>query len=310
MRRQGRYQDTDPDVAALLAAHPGLDPFEIIRRRAENLLARFEEFEDDSPTPLDRVKALASLQGLPVRAAQGAMPKGRVAMYVPSGRSSYIVYDPSLPPSRVVFSIAHEIVHSFVPSTQSGVRFRSSYTPASRPGRLLEMLCEFGAAQLVMPQLAFVAAVDRAGFGLASVDAVRRQFGTSFESTTYRMAQVADFPAAAVKLHHRLSKAQLQRPPASGQLFPGPEPDVAAPKYRCQSFHGSPSFPGLVPYNKSFPEGSCVYMAEPGHIVSAIEAVPTTGRALRARVEAVVAPYQRPDADADRPDVLVLIRAE
>jgi Zn-dependent peptidase ImmA (M78 family) len=310
MRAQGRQQDNDPDVEALLAAHPGLDAYAIIRRRAGELLARFEEFEDDSPTPLERVKALASVQGLPVREAAEAMPNGRVAMFVPSGRSGYIVYDPNLPAGRVLFSIAHEIVHSFVPATRSGVRFRSTYSPASRPGRQLEMLCEFGAALLVMPDAAFAASLLRHGFGLASVDAVRRQFGTSFEATTYRMAQVAPFPAAAVKLHHRLSKAQLQQPPASGHLFPRPSPDIARPKYRCQSFHPSPSFPGRIPFNKSFNEESCVYgVSLPGPIVSAVEAVPTAGRAFRCRVEAMAAPYQRPEAGADRPDVLVLVRA-
>ena len=248
-----RTLPTDPDIRALVAEHGGLDVFEIIRNKADALLRRFDEFDNESLDPVTRVKALASVNGLDVRPATNKMPKGRVAMFVPSGDkgAGYIVYDSTLPSSRVVFSIAHEIVHSFIPGTNSGVRFRSTYSAASRPIRQLEMLCEFGAALLTMPEVAFSEAVQRAGFGLAFVDVVRRQFGTSFEATMYRMAQVSA-GAAAVKLFHRLSKDQMNRPPSSGFLFPMPEVDAVAPKYRCQSFHRSPSFPGKIPFNKSF----------------------------------------------------------
>ena len=314
MQMRGRQQVTDPDIRALLQAHgDSLDAFQIIREKATALLKKFGCFEDDSPTPLDRIKAIASVAGLDVRAAAGEMSKGRVAMFVPSGDGTkgYIVYDPSLPPTRVVYSIGHEIVHSFVPSSTSGARFRSTYSPSSKPMRQLELLCEFGAALLTMPDEPFKTAVQRNGFGLESVNAIRRQFGTSFEATTYRMAQTAGFGAAAVKLQYRLSKAQLQTAPSSGSLFPYPDKETVKPKYRCQSFHKSDRFPGLIPFNKSFAEDSCVYQIATGTtaVLRASEIVPVVGgRRVRASVEAICAPYQPPDADPDRPDVLVLIQ--
>jgi Zn-dependent peptidase ImmA (M78 family) len=238
--------------------------------------------------------------------------KGRAAMFVPvaNGEKSYIVYDSTLPTSRVLFSIAHEIIHSFVPTSNAGVRFRSRYSSGSREGRELEMLCEFGAALLIMPDVAFVAAVERHGFGLNHVGQVRIQFGSSYEATTYRMAQTVSFPAAAVKLRYRLSKQQQQAGPSSGLLFPMPEADTVCPKYRCQSFHRSLRFPGRIPFNKSFPEDSCVYEAAKGvGILSGVEVVPVVGeRPVRALVEAVRAPFQPDDADPDHPDVLVLMR--
>ena len=315
MQTQGRDQNTDPDIRALLRSHgDALDAFQIIRKEADDLLRRFAQFEDDSPTPLERIKAVASVKGLDVRAAEGEMSsRRRVAMFVPArdGASAYIVYDPSLPTSRIVFSIAHEIVHSFVPSSTSGVRFRSAYSPASKPIRQLEMLCEFGAALLVMPEDAFKAAAQRHGFGLEFVNQIRRQFGTSFEATTYRLAQTARFGAAAVKLQFRLSRAQMQTAPASGYLFPYPDKATVTPKYRCQSFHKSDGFHGLIPYNKSFPEDSCVYKVSTGEteVQKAVEIIPVVGgRRVRASVEAIRAPYQPPKADPDRPDVLVLVR--
>lgn len=315
MQTQGRHQNTDPDIRALLRSHgDALDAFQIIRKEADDLLMRFALFEDDSPTPLDRIKALASVQGLDVRAAAGEMSsRGRVAVFVPprDGSSAYIVYDPSLPTSRILFSIAHEIVHSFVPSSTSGVRFRSTYSPASKPIRQLEMLCEYGAALLVMPEGPFKAASQRHGFGLEFVNQIRRQFGASFEATTYRLAQTAAFGAAAVKLQYRLSKGQMQTAPASGYLFPYPDKATVTPKYRCQSFHKSETFPGLIPFNKSFSEDSCVYnvSAAEAEICEALEILPVVGRGqVRAKVQAIRAPYQPPDADPEHPDVLVLVR--
>lgn len=307
-----RTLPTDPDIRALVAEHGGIDAFEIIRAKADALLQRFDEFDNDCLDPVTRIKALASVNGLDVRQATNKMPEGRVAMFVPSGNNGagYVVYDSTLPSSRVVFSIAHEIVHSFIPGTDSGVRFRSTYTQSSRPVRQLEMLCEFGASLLTMPDAPFSEAVRRAGFGLAFVDIVRRQFGTSFEATTYRMAQVSA-GAAAAKLFHRLSKEQMNRPPSSGYLFPMPEVDSVVPKYRCQSFHHSPMFPGKIPFNKSFAPDSVVYRVASagGGTDSAVERIPVVGISpVHATVEAIRAPYQRPDTDPHHPDMLVLMR--
>jgi Zn-dependent peptidase ImmA (M78 family) len=305
---------SDPDLRALLRSHgDSVDAYDIVRDKAAALLARFEDFEDDSPTPLDRIMALASVAGLPVQAAQGNMSaKGRAAIFISVGKDGRgsIVYDATLPASRILFSIAHEIVHSFIPSSTAGVRFRSMHSPTSKQSRELEMLCEFGAALLIMPEGAFMAAVARHGFGLANVDQIRRQFGSSFEATTYRVAQTARFAAAAAKLKYRLSKQQQQVGPSSGFLFPLPDREAVKPKYRCQSFHRSGGFPGRIPFNKSFPENSCVYeAASAGEIQSAVELIPVPGqRPVRARIEAVRAPYQPDDADTDHPDVLVLMR--
>jgi Zn-dependent peptidase ImmA (M78 family) len=302
----------DPDVAAL-SHEEGGDPYAAVRRKAEALLAQLDDFASDSVTPLERIKSLASLAGFAVRPAADGMlgTKGRAAMFIPPkaiGGHGQIVYDARLSTGRMIYSIGHEIVHSFFPNSNAGVQFRSIHAGNSKPGRQLEMLCEYGASLLVMPEHEFVEAADRHGFGLAHVESIRLPFGTSFEATTYRLAEIAAFPAAAVKFKFRLAKKDFNTKPASGQLFPMPDLTRVQPKYRCQTSRRSPSFRGLIPYNKSVPETSAVYSAGANlGIHRAVETLTFSGRtAVRYRVEAMRAPFQPPDSDPNHPDVLAL----
>ena len=105
--------------------------------------------------------------------------KVRAAMFIPpgpGGRQGQIVYDPILPMGRVIYSIGHEIVHSFFPNSRAGVQFRSMHSTMSKRGRQLEMLCEYGASLLVMPDREFLEAVERHGFGLDKVELIRKPF--------------------------------------------------------------------------------------------------------------------------------------
>jgi hypothetical protein len=82
--------------------------------------------------------------------------------------------------------------------------------------------------------------------------------------------------------------------------------EVPEPKYRRQSFHVSDSFPDrlTVRWNKSFDIDSIIYRAAAcGTALTANESLPNSSD-LEGRLEALVAPYQRDDADADHPDVL------
>src|SRR5689334_8931204 len=137
-RGKPRTGIVDPDVRSVLSHGDGVDAaYDLVRRRVEELLERFNEFESHCAAPLDRMKALSSLAGFPMQATSTMPSKNRAAMFVPmsaNGRG-YIVYDASLPVGRVIFSIGHEIVHSFFPNSSAGVRFRSAVAPSSKPGR-------------------------------------------------------------------------------------------------------------------------------------------------------------------------------
>ena len=298
----------DPDVAAIAGA--GGDPYAAVRHKAQVLLDRLAEFPTETATPFERIKSLASLAGYTVRPCDGSMSeKGRAAMFIPNGSPGtrgQIIYDPTLPMGRVIFSIGHEISHSFFPNSNAGVQFRSVHPTGSKRGRQLEMLCEYGASLLVMPEREFLKAVERYGFGFAQVELIRDQFWTSFEATTYRLADLADFSVAAIKFKYRLAKKDMNTRPSYGNLFPMPDPAVVHPRYRVQSSRRSQTFDVLIPYNKSVPETSCIYRAgRTAGIQSGFETVAFSGKRERAsRVEAVQAPYQPPGADPTHPDIL------
>jgi Zn-dependent peptidase ImmA (M78 family) len=314
---------SDPDIIALLDESGGLlDPYDLVRQAADALLKELRKFEASFEDAFDRVCILASLAGLhvkPMERAQAASEeRDAVLVYTNgNGKKGVIFFNPDRPRPRVVFSIAHEITHSFLPTSRTGARFRAMCKEGSKGSRELEMLCHSGASELTMPEAQFRKVVDQVGFGLASVEPVRQEFGTSFEASLYRMAETAPFPAAAGLLKFRLKTGE-ERASAdlSGALFPirAKKQEMPWRKYRRQSFYYSQSFPRdlVIPWNKSFPGTSCAYQAaRMKATASGYEIIPVNGRGkvLDCLLEAVPAPYQPDDVDPSWPDVLFLLRA-
>ena len=76
----------------------------------------------------------------------------RDARTVPIGSDRIqIEYNPSRPKQRIRFSIAHEIAHTFFANCAERVRNRASRESVSSEDWELEMLCNIGAAELLMP---------------------------------------------------------------------------------------------------------------------------------------------------------------
>ena len=324
VRRVAGRTFSDPDIVALIEEGGGLlDPYSVVRQGVNALLRQLECFDVSFEDAFERICILASLAGFDVKPMNEAQVARKhhdaVLVYTNgNGKKGTIFYDPGRPKSRIVFSIAHEIIHSFFPTSRTGARFRTICKEDSRSARELEMLCDYGASALTMPTAEFQKAVDRFGFGLVSVDSVRKEFGTSFEACLYRMGATAPFPAAAglLRFRHRLNEGKAAVN-STLELFPkhrsAPEPPTK--KYRRQSFYPSESFPRdlVIPWNKSIPETSCVYRAaKTGEIETRREVIPLDGRGknLVCSVEAVPAPYQPPDADPNWPDILFLLRTE
>src|SRR5713101_8558145 len=320
-RTVGNRKYVDPDVASLIDRSGGLiDPYEVVRICVSSLLEKLSEFEASFDSAFERICILASRAGFEVKEFQGDRRglRGHEAIIMPSAGGSTkgtIFYNPDLPISRIIFSIAHEITHSFFPASNTGARFRSLSREGSRGARELEMLCHSGASELAMPLVAFSAAVKRHGFGFGSVDLIRDPFEASFEACTYRMAQTASFPAAAGLFQFRLRVSEEERfGIANLSLFSKTEPNSETPtrRYRRQSFHSSPSYPNelLIPWNKSVPETSQIYRAaETKSLQCGFEMITGNGRAkeIRCYLEALPAPYQPEGVDCDHPDILFLL---
>lgn len=317
--RAGGRRYSDPDVIALLREHrEATDPYEVVTAKARTLLTDFGAFEAGNLNPFDRMRALASFAGFAVRPMTGteSARAERDAVLMPttdSAKRGIILYNPSRPVARTIHSIGHEIVHSFFPSSRYGAQFRSLAAVDSRPGRELELLCDHGAAELTMPHDAFASRAAGFDLSLKSVDAIREPFGTSFEATVYRLAQLAPMPAATALFRWRHSREGERRIQAAANpgLFGASTPVVEEPKYRRQSFHHSSSFPvsWALPWNKSLSQRSAVYEAARRlDFASAVEHVEAgrSGSGFTATVEAIPARFQPESAPADHPDMLVL----
>ena len=320
-RRAAGRTYVDPDVVSIIDDSGGLlDPRSLVISRVRALLKQLELYEVTFDNAFDRVCILASLAGFEVKAMEPAR-EGREkhdAVIVHTSGSSkrgVIFYNSNRPMSRIVFSIAHEISHSFFPTSHTGARFRALSAVGSKDNLELETLCHFGASELTMPQDPFLQVVDRIGFAISHVDKIREEFGTSFEACLYRLATTARFPAAAglAKFRLRLSEqdaVKRQQRSLFKQEFD--ELDMPQKKYRRQSFHPSDKFPaGLtIHWNNSFPEDTCLYMAPlTGAVERSYETIPLgRGKTLSCLMESVVAPFQPDDVDADHPDVFFLLR--
>ena len=62
-----------------------------------------------------------------------------------------IEYNPNRPRARTRYSVAHEIAHTFFPDASQNIRNRTAQEDYAKNEWELEMLCNIGAAELLMP---------------------------------------------------------------------------------------------------------------------------------------------------------------
>src|SRR5690348_15662426 len=118
--RVGGRKYSDPDVVSLVGAAGGLaDPRSIVVTQARRLNAQYRALGGDRCDPWERVLILASMSGLEVKAMDvGHKQEDRDAVLVTTrGNRGQILYNPRRPKPRVIFSIGHEITHTFFPNS-------------------------------------------------------------------------------------------------------------------------------------------------------------------------------------------------
>ena len=321
--RVGGRRYSDPDVLSLIKATGSLaDPRSSVLTQARKRLQTLKKFHDITKDPIERLRMLASICGIaevvPMNIEQRRGDK-RDPILVPNisgGRS--IICNPTAPRSRVAFSIAHEIVHTFFPNSINGARFRNICAIESREANELERLCDLGASELLMPLSDFQRTAAKTGYTLPAVPTLMEIFGSSFEATAFRLASAHPGVAASGLLRSRLRVEEQRRRNGANQtsLFPlavgNKRMEPAEPKYRRQSLHLSEacSDAHMIRWNKSFPVESVVYSAATnGDVQVGFEALPNQVT-NRGRLEAIRAPYQRDEADPIFGDVLFFCRVE
>ena len=119
------------------------------------------------------------------------------ARTVPVGTDEFRVeYNPSRPRQRIRFSIAHEIAHTFLPGCRDRIRYRAGNS-RREPGEWeLEVLCNVGAAELLMPTGSLPDFKSKR-MEIAGLLSLRQDFEVSAESVALRYAKTTDQPMFA-----------------------------------------------------------------------------------------------------------------
>lgn len=205
------------------------DAVAAIRQRAAHVIDAFVAvFGEPKAMPLDLV-ALASFLGI---ALQEGMPSfSSDAELVPDGSGGVAMrVNPDRPETRQRFSIGHEITHTFFPDHASHVwpRADARYRTLDNPDDYLEMLCDVGAAELVLPRRWFVkdAAAVQTGEDLLLL---ANKYGASRHATLRRFVELHSDPLVAVFFSWKLKPTQSRtvgRPDQRNLFGISPEDEV------------------------------------------------------------------------------------
>jgi len=226
----------------------------IIRARARELVANARAQGWDGP-PFDP-RVLASLLG--IRVQSDTLGDNHDACIFPRGQQLEIIFNATRPSTRQNFSICHEIVHTLFPDGFEMIRNRYQRRSRFDPDRELEILCDIGASEILLPEIDFRSDVEANGFGLAAVARLRERYQASREAVIRRMLQFDDGASAAVFLENRLKPSEAA---ARRQLTLLPGRHEPSPKLRIAYSVASDRFRAFLPQHKSVPDASCVYRA-------------------------------------------------
>jgi len=110
----------------------------------------------------------------------------------PGGRL-VIEYNPSRPASRMRYSVCHELAHTFFPDCREQVRNRARHEDMTSDEWQLEMLCNIGAAELLMPIGTF-ASLEREPVAIDTLLGLRERLQVSFEALFLRYVRLTPKP--------------------------------------------------------------------------------------------------------------------
>lgn len=275
----------DPLVRRLIRRHRGKTPEQIVREFVTGRLADAGQVE----FPID-VEGIASLLGIKRRLVDGPFA-GRIFVE-PSGQ---LVMDlrVSDPEPRQRFSCAHEIVHTAFPGFAREARYRLDVTVGThrRERHEEEYLCDFGAAELLMP----ATLLDRPDFNLAergldAVEELASRAKVSLEAAGNRLARRT--PGALFVVTESMHKPSEMPAVAHGE--PVPE------KLRVSYATAGDGMSVFLPRYKSLPDDSPMVRAlRTGLRQRGVSTLPGAG-AQRYSVDAGAYPRHQGDRRIDR----------
>ncbi len=208
-------------IDMLVRTTSATSPTHAIRFKARAAVEQFCAVFGEPTMPLD-IAALASFLG--IAQCEDAPLHSDDAELVPveNGRVAIRV-NPERPETRKRFSMAHEVSHTFFPHYQlklwcrTDARFRRRENPDDH----LEMLCDIGASELIMPLPWFAQDAQSVTSG-ADLLELARKYNASREATLRRFAETSESSVQAVFFSWKLKPTEKRRMNnRQHRLFPG-----------------------------------------------------------------------------------------
>ncbi|MFN8592033.1 MAG: ImmA/IrrE family metallo-endopeptidase [Thermomicrobiales bacterium] len=238
------------EAATVCAAAGSSNPAAAIQQLAADLI----DLADFAGPPFDP-KRLASIRN--VREVH-RVQMSSAARLIPDGAYLRIEVNQDHSPGKQNFSIDHEITHTLIP-TYANELVDDEETGTFQGSREEELLCDIGAAALLLDPRWLSRFAYQAGPSLALLYSTAEAFTASLEATARQLVAVAPWPAAFVFWEEGFRKEE-QKPLPLGQLLLPVLPDLVLPQPQIRVKHRYPtrSFPHFIPLNKSVPATSLV----------------------------------------------------
>ena len=132
--------------------------------------------------------SLAEAKRIPVVPNEAIADARLVPITADRGR---IEYNPNRPQTRIRFSVAHELAHTFFADCWQTVRNRQTRSSYGTHEWELEMLCNIAAAELLMPIASFPE-LRNEGLELEHLMSLRDRFQVSWEALLNRVARITN----------------------------------------------------------------------------------------------------------------------
>lgn len=228
---------THPSVLKLIQESQNQDPLAEIKNRARQVVIKAFEAGWQGP-PYDPI-ALASIMGIDI--IPNDNDEVLDARILPQTNTSFqIQYNPQQRQSRVNFSVAHEIAHTFFSDCAQAIRNREEFPTENRQ---LERLCNAAAAEIQLPYAIFSHDANLVEPSIKGLIELAMRYKASLESVFIRYTEVIDKPCAIII-----------------GLF---ESDT---KIAVDYYTSSKTFPVVFPSNFEFPADSGAFDCfTPGH---------------------------------------------
>jgi len=170
----------------------GDNPIDIVRGVSRDMVLQAYTRGWSGP-PYDMVD-LAKLMGISISPNDDVLD-GRI---IPQAKEKFAIeYNPHQNSSRINFSIAHEIGHTFFPDCAEKTRYRYKKEEIEIENNWeLEFLCNVAASELLLPYAEFSREVNSSPLNLNTTKQLASKYKASMESVFLRYTEVIDKPCA------------------------------------------------------------------------------------------------------------------